>query len=734
MGQRERRMGDHTGHGPLMDGLEARTLMASAPLPDIGSLQNVNNTVVRLQMNFGTVRDDIDIELFDSQAPITVANFLDYVRDGDFDKTFFHRSARNNDGTPFVIQGGLARLEAPTTTGVFGENIETVPTDPAITNEFASNRSNVQRTVAMARVGGQVNSATSQFFVNLANNTFLDTVDQGFTVFGRILDDRSWAVVQQIAALDRRQLAAPYGELPVAAGFTGTNVTESQLVTIVDAEVIKPANVAEFYRFRYYYPEGFAGGTITEFLPIGNPGDVNLSYQVIARVETREARPTGNTDFWYRDKVIDTGSVDARTRAGFRVSSFGDPATNRVPSQGKPYAFEVWSTHPVAATVSRYDFGFSTIEAMVGGRRSTTGLAGDRSDTTWAVADIRRGGTNRDFLVWQTTTDQPTTVTVRFILGNGSSDITRTFPTEALRRGGLAINDVPGLPEGNISAVITSDRPIIVAHSHFKTSGADRGGTTQIGLAGEGSRSGVLPLGNLNALGTINDQVSIVNPSTAGAIVTLIFQFDDDTPDLTISPGQTIIGGGSRVTFNLNTVPSLLGKRFSLRYSAGITPVYASVLHVENNDIAAAPMATTAAPIHDFGEGFINRDRTDVLEQLAFYNPNDTSLRGRNIDANLTIRFGYTDGTVITRSVRVNAGRRLELILDQDAELRQQNAAGRFFFSINVTSDVPIVAAMRHYDLSLGTNQAAGGGMTIGTQRATNLIPVIRIDQLSSLG
>lgn len=730
--------------------LERRSLLASAPLPDISSLTSVNNSVVRMSVSFetssGRVNDDIDIEMFDTQAPITVSNFLKYVRDGDFDKSFFHRFISN-----FVIQGGLNRLKTATTTGAFESNVETIPTDPAIQNEFSSSRSNVARTLAMAKLGSDPNSATSQWFINLSNNASnLDNQNGGFTVFARVLDDRSWAVVQQMVSVGKFDTNPSdpnnlYNDLPVSTGFTGTNVTEAQMVMISDAEIIKPQGVAEFYRYRYYYPEGFTGSNKSEFLPMGNPGDSTAHYQVIVRSEVRETRPTGNVDFWFRDKVIDHNNIAPRRRAGFTVFQYTDPSSSLIPTQGKAFAYEVWSTQPIATTISHYDAGFSTIESFVGGLRSDTGLDGDQSDTTWAIPDIRKGGNNTDFLIWQNTTAVTANVTIKFIYSNGSgvAPITLSFPTEALRRGGLSIKDISQLPNGKFSAIMTSDQPIVAAITHYNNTPAtdpvtpneERGGYTQVGVAGAGSRVGIIPLGNVNtptSTSVINDRIAIVNPNNTAAIVTLIFSFEDSTPDFTTT---VTLPGNTRSLTSLNAFSALQNKRFSVRYSSGVTPIYASVYHVENGDLAANPLAITAAPIHDFGEGFINSTRNpkDVFEQLALYNPNEATLRGSSVDASVTIKFGYTDGTVVTKTLTVPAGERVELTLDTDTDLIAQNGLGRFFYTINVVSDEPIIAMMRHYDLSLGGLQASGGDSTIGTQRASGSVPVIRLDQLGTL-
>ena len=130
-------------------------------------------------------------------APQTVANFQDYADSGDWDGALVHRSVPG-----FVIQGGGFRDVA----GAYA----TIPTDPPVPNEPCL--SNTTGTIAMARIGGQPNSATSQWFVNLANNTYLDSVDGGFTAFGRVIGN-GMTVVQQIAALPRFDTLA-YLQLP----------------------------------------------------------------------------------------------------------------------------------------------------------------------------------------------------------------------------------------------------------------------------------------------------------------------------------------------------------------------------------------------------------------------------------------------------------------------------------------------------------------------------------------
>ena len=157
--------------------LEARMLLTADLMTSPGVVLHTN-------------QGDIDIDLYAADTPITVDNFLNYANDGDYDNAFFHRSVPG-----FIVQtGGHSTNQAL----VNGSVPSPIPTDDPIQNEPGI--SNVRGTVAMAKVGGDPDSATSQFFVNLADNSSnLDDQNGGFTVFGTVAD---MTASDAIAALD----------------------------------------------------------------------------------------------------------------------------------------------------------------------------------------------------------------------------------------------------------------------------------------------------------------------------------------------------------------------------------------------------------------------------------------------------------------------------------------------------------------------------------------------------
>ena len=136
--------------------------------------------MITIKTNHG----DIGVELFEEKAPISCENFRQYVTDGHFNGTIFHRVIPN-----FMIQGG--GMDA---------NLSPKPTRDPIKNEADNGETNARGTLAMARTG-VVDSATSQFFINLRDNDFLNhgTRDFGYAVFGKVSSGMD--VVDAIAAV-----------------------------------------------------------------------------------------------------------------------------------------------------------------------------------------------------------------------------------------------------------------------------------------------------------------------------------------------------------------------------------------------------------------------------------------------------------------------------------------------------------------------------------------------------
>jgi len=140
------------------------------------------NPTLVLETSLGNVK----VELFQKEAPISVKNFLDYAKSGFYDGTIFHRVIPG-----FMIQGGG-----------FTKDMTVKPANAQIKNEAANGLKNERGTLAMARTM-VVDSASSQFFINVANNEFLNHREggpaaYGYAVFGKVISGMD--VVDKIAA------------------------------------------------------------------------------------------------------------------------------------------------------------------------------------------------------------------------------------------------------------------------------------------------------------------------------------------------------------------------------------------------------------------------------------------------------------------------------------------------------------------------------------------------------
>jgi cyclophilin family peptidyl-prolyl cis-trans isomerase len=178
---------------------------------------------------FRTVFGDIEVELYDQDKPVTVQNFIRYVQNGRYRDMFIHRC-----DPAFVIQGGGFFV-----TNRYASNqvIDAIPSYGQIANEFGVGRriSNTYGTIAMAKVAGDTNSASSQWFFNLQDNAFLDASDANnlFTVFGRVVAGTN--VLNVFKAFKYTgptnaivNIGPPLNELPVLT----TNVTYDDLIYV----------------------------------------------------------------------------------------------------------------------------------------------------------------------------------------------------------------------------------------------------------------------------------------------------------------------------------------------------------------------------------------------------------------------------------------------------------------------------------------------------------------------
>ena len=187
-------------------------------------------TVVEIRTNMGT----ITVNLFDEDTPKSVENFLEYVTSGAYANNVVHRLEPS-----FVIQaGGFSYHNALP--------LDVVATGTPVINE--PELSNVRGTIAMAKQGGNANSATSQWFINLKDNSAnLDVQNGGFTVFGQVIGD-GMDVVDAISALPRFNMGGAASSIPLRNysaedGSNGKDPTDENFVLITDIVVTDATTV-----------------------------------------------------------------------------------------------------------------------------------------------------------------------------------------------------------------------------------------------------------------------------------------------------------------------------------------------------------------------------------------------------------------------------------------------------------------------------------------------------------
>ena len=184
---------DEAGVPPVPE-MAVEGVSAEAPAPEAEQAKETDMVIIK------TSAGDIKVKLAADKAPLTVANFLAYAEAGHYDGTIFHRVI---DG--FMIQGGG-----------FDKNMVQKPTKAPIKNEAANGLSNKRGTLAMARTA-VVDSATSQFFINVKDNGFLDfrapnPQGFGYCVFGEVVEGMD--VVDQIKGV-RTGVKAGMSDVPL---------------------------------------------------------------------------------------------------------------------------------------------------------------------------------------------------------------------------------------------------------------------------------------------------------------------------------------------------------------------------------------------------------------------------------------------------------------------------------------------------------------------------------------
>lgn len=704
-------------HTPLVEHLESRVLFGAGAFPSLALMEDPTNPVVQMT----TQRGDIFIELLANTAPDTVLNYLALLSDRSAtNQTFFHNVVPGvslSAGTWFFFDDEGDGFHDTNTLSQLGVHIHSTA---------EGGRPNTERTIAGAVFDGTVipGSGRPEYLIfNLADNSATRDPSE-FIVFARVIDDASWAVVQEIASLPAGTfgtapnvypgIATYLPSVPLATPYIpGADATPELVVHTYDTQVVKAQGASDYYRYAIYSAEGFTGSTISEFVPIENPNNE----PVFVRLRSRYEMLADNVGF-RRDGIVFEGVIPANSRGGVTISTPGTWNTANV-YFGIPYALEVISTLPVAAGFSHYDFSVATGESFVG-----------TLDTNWFIGDIEQGFSKHDFILWHNPGVETGSVSITLVADDGSTIGPIVMNIGRFRRGGLNIADHTEIPAGRYSAIITSTVPILASHSHYGITALAPpiDGFATIGQAGAPSTIGVIPIAaqaGQTDFGPIPSdfRLALYNPGSTDATIRIDF-FEPGQSVPTFSFGQ-VVEGGRRFRF-------VLGLSSAASYSVvyvSDAPIHSSYSFIRPDDSHAAPVALGVANRYDFGEGFTDPSRTALYsleESVSIFNPFGAAQGFAPQDANVTLTFRYSDGFSFTlnRMIAGGTGDRIQVSsLQEIIDQAEQN--GRYFYSIEVASDVGIVAQMMHVD-RMGSS-SGGGGFTAG---GTILSGPVRLDSL----
>lgn len=269
------------------------------------------------------------IDLLENEAPGTVANFLNYVRDGDYDNSIIHRVDNG-----FVTQGGAFTF----VDGEFGE----VPVDDNIQNEF--NVSNLRGTVAMAKVGGDPDSANSQWFINMdddnaAGDAQLDTQNGGFTVFGRVLGDGMKVVdaINSVGAISLGQAALT--EVPIIwnGGIASVDDLTSENLVIISITEVSGFEINPGMSGTWFNAATPGQGWLIDIIDQGDRKEVFVAwftYDVNAATED-DSQGFGSTQHrWFTASGSFVGNTATLTISRNSGGVFNDPAATILDTVG----------------------------------------------------------------------------------------------------------------------------------------------------------------------------------------------------------------------------------------------------------------------------------------------------------------------------------------------------------------------------------------------------------------
>ncbi|MEQ8316684.1 MAG: hypothetical protein RIE77_12495 [Phycisphaerales bacterium] len=446
--------------------------------------------------------------------------------------------------------------------------------------------------------------------------------------------------------------------------------------------------------FFLYYPEGFVNESISEFVSISNPSQSqSVSYTIRLFYENPELDDMTIVE----NEVLAPGS-----RGGVTIAERGNFVLPGV-AVNEPYSIVIESDGQLGATLSHYDFEGAVGEAF-------TPVTSD----TWAFGRLERSpGQVESFVVFFNPNDHDVVVTLSTVVLGSEVQIQQTV--EASSRGGWELSSLGQLPLGVFGATLTSEpvngsvtdsMGIVAALSQYDLVNGEAFGV--LGDPTGGATFNVVP--SFTSGSEVTGELTLYNPGDAATTVTI-------TSDYITAPLPSVqvsreIGAGQTLVLRAGDLSLAADVAAGLTIESGL-PLAGVALERQNGDANAIATQNTAASTWFFGDAFLNSEEAGLtyFETLSFFNPTSESIA-------VEITLFFNDGTTENTVRQVGAGSFNNLRLDTFAPIIDRQMLN--FFSIQVSSNLPIIASLTHYDLVLDggwTNAGAPLGLTNPLER-----------------
>ncbi len=432
---------------------------------------------------------------------------------------------------------------------------------------------------------------------------------------------------------------------------------------------------------RLVFPEGFASDTIREFVSIINPGDATATYTIFLRYETGDL-----------ETMVATTTIAPHSRNGLTIIDGKNYQTPGI-RLNTPYSIVLESDQPLGATLAHYDFGHAIGDSMT-----------ETATSTWDFARVERTpGAVMDFIVFYNVNNFDVTATLTAYDSNGQAhSLVRNFG--ALRRGGFSINDIAEFPTGVFGVTLTVTKAsdgttpaaVVASLSHYELTG-----DAAFGLLGDpngGSTSGIIT--NLAQGSHLNSELDFFNPGNSPATVTLVGSYIRTTlPQFTRT---LFVPAKGQLTIDGATLGLSPDQPIGLRYTSD-QPIVAGSDQVQLGDADSTSPGTEAGTEAFFGDAFIDTRSAGVnyFETLWLANPT-------SVASTINVKLDFLDGTTGLITVNVAAHGFSEIKLHTRPEILSTHT-GPTWYSMDVSSTIPFVASMTHYDLTLGGGWATSG-------------------------